>query len=125
MPSNYVETAKNGLNPAIVDADVVVGDFPRCLAEETNAAAATCTSGLPSYGDRVQPLPASLAPRRPASRRAGHTNQQQQQQQDNDNDQAIVYGVPGLANEKSTKRETSNETSNKENKLMDHPDHKR
>jgi hypothetical protein len=69
MASNYAETAVIGLNPTIVAANVVVGDFPWCLAGvSTPAAAATCTSGLPSYEGGVHCLPAALVQDTPDKR---------------------------------------------------------
>jgi hypothetical protein len=102
MASNYAETAVMGLNPTIVAADVVVGDFPRCSAGVSMPAAAIRTSGLPSYEGRVHCLPAALVhdtpdTRPPSQRGSIGTQQQQQQQQSNNDDQTILSRVPGLA----------------------------
>ena len=68
MASNYAETAVIGLNPTIVAANVVVGAFPWCWAGVSTPAAATCTSGLPSYKGGVHRLRAALVHNTPDTR---------------------------------------------------------
>jgi hypothetical protein len=102
MASNCAETAKNGLDSAIVAAAEVFVVVGRGLTVSANSVAMTRTSGLPSTSTRAAYMdPTMTTYNKPAAclhslfGSVGGT--QQQQQKTNNDDQTIVTGVPGLA----------------------------